>query len=64
MIASKSGKLIHMVATLSGKSGKSEKQKKMTKVRKSQEKMGVFEKVMKSQEIWYKNAVKKKVYHH
>ena len=32
---------INMVATLSGKSGKT---KKMTKVRKSQEKMGVFEK--------------------
>jgi len=33
-----------MVATLSGKSGKIRKNKKMTKVRKSQEKMGVFEK--------------------
>ena len=40
-----------MVATLSGKSGKSGKTKKKTKV-------------MKSQEISYKNAVNKKVYHH
>ena len=46
---------------MSGKSGN----KKMTKVLKIQEKMGVLEKkVMKIQEIWYKNAVNKKVYHH
>ena len=48
-----------MVATLSGKSGISGKKAK------SQEKMGVFKnKVVKSQEIWYKNAVNKKDYHH
>ena len=61
MIASKSGKLIHMVATLSEKSGKSEKQKKRQK---AGEIGGFRKKVMKSQEIWYKNAVNKKVYHH
>ena len=48
-----------MVATLSGKSGKTKK-----KWQKSGENGGFRKKVMKSQEIWYKNAVTKKVYHH
>ena len=43
-----------MVATLSGKSGK----------KKTRENGGFGKKVMKSQDIWYKNAVTKKVYHH
>ena len=57
-----------MVATLSGMSGKSGKIRKNKKNYKSQEKSGenggFWKKVMKSQEIWYKNAVNKKVYHH
>ena len=54
-----------MVATLSGKSGKSGKTKKNDKSpEKSGENGGFWKKVMKSQEIWYKNAVNKKVYHH
>ena len=54
-----------MVATLSGKSGKVRKNKKNDKSpEKSGENGGFWKKVMKSQEIWYKNAVTKKVYHH
>ena len=44
MIASKSGKLIHMVATLSGKSGKSEKQKNDKSPEKSGENGGFWKK--------------------
>ena len=51
-----------MVATLSGKSGKTKKKEKSPE--KSGENGGFRKKVMKSQEIWYKNAVNKKVYHH
>ena len=54
-----------MVATMLGKSGKIKKPKKYDKSpEKSGEKEGFWKKVMKSQEIWYKNAVNKKVYHH
>jgi len=54
-----------MVATLSGMSGKSGKTKKKDKSpEKSGENGGFRKNVMKSQEIWYKNAVNKKVYHH
>ena len=41
-----------------------EKQKKDKSLEKSGENGGFRKKVMKSQEIWYKNAVTKKVYHH
>ena len=54
-----------MVATLSGISGKSGKTKiKDKSPEKSGENRGFRKKVMKSQEVWYKNAVNKKVYHH
>ena len=54
-----------MVSTLSGKSVKSGKTKKWPKVQKKSGENGDFwKKVMKSQEIWYKIAVNKKVYHH
>ena len=50
---------------MSGKSGKIRKNKKNDKSpEKSGENGGYRKKVMKSQEIWYKNAVNKKVYHH
>ena len=51
-----------MVATLSGKSGKTTKNDKSPE--KSGENGGFRIKVLKCQEIWYKNAVNKKVYHH
>ena len=51
-----------MVATLSGKSGKTKKNYKS--LEKSGENGGFRKKVMKSPEIWYKNAVNKKDYHH
>ena len=41
-----------------------EKQKNHKCPEKSGENGGFRKKVMKSQEIWYKNAVNKKVYHH
>ena len=54
-----------MVATLSGMSEKSGKTNKKDKNQeKSGENGGFWKKVMKSQEIWYKHAVNKKVYHH
>ena len=60
--------IIFRVVTMSGKSAKSGKIRKNKKYDKSPEKSGEnggFRiKVMKSQEIWYKNAVNKKVYHH
>ena len=50
--------MFFMVATLSKKSEKSGKTKKNDKSpEKSGENGGFWEKVMKSQEIWYKNAV-------
>ena len=44
------------------KSGKTKKKDKSPE--KSGENGGFRKNVMKSQEIWYKNAVNKKVYHH
>ena len=41
-----------------------EKQKNDKSPEKPGENGGFRKKVMKSQEIWYKNAVNKKVYHH
>ena len=46
-----------------GKSGKKRKKQEKSP-EKSGENGGYRKKVMKSQEIWHKNAVNKKVYHH
>jgi len=54
-----------MVATLSGMSGKIRKKLKKDKNQeKSGESGGFWKNVRKCQEIWYKHAVNKKVYHH
>ena len=53
---------LHMVATLSGKWGKTKKNDKSPE--KSGENGFFWKKVMKNQEIWYKNAYNKTVYHY